>query len=240
MGKKWLPLESNPAVLNEFAEKIGMTDASYRFTDVFGLDPELLQMVPQPVLALLLLFPLTREAEQAKDAEEAAAAAAGGREPGPADMYFMRQTIGNACGTIGLLHALGNTKSAVRLEPGSWLEEFYARTQPMDPAERGAFLERPPSDAPSLDDAHEAAANEGQTRPPAPDEVVALHFVALVERDGKLWELDGRKSGPVSHGPTSRDTLLQDSVAVVRKFMETAGGDINFNLIALAPPSPYD
>lgn len=25
----------------------------------------------------------------------------------------------------------------------------------MDPAERGAFLERPPSDAPSLDDAHE-------------------------------------------------------------------------------------
>lgn len=39
MGKKWLPLESNPAVLNEFAERIGMTDSSYRFTDVFGLDP---------------------------------------------------------------------------------------------------------------------------------------------------------------------------------------------------------
>lgn len=29
-------------------------------------------------------------------------------------------------------------------------------------------------------------------------------------------------------------------MAVVRKFMETAGGDINFNLIALAPPSQYD
>lgn len=40
-------------------------------------------------------------------------------------------------------------------EAGSWLEEFYQRTQPMSPAERGAFLERPPSDAPSLDDAHE-------------------------------------------------------------------------------------
>jgi Ubiquitin carboxyl-terminal hydrolase, family 1 len=55
----------------------------------------------------------------------------------------------------------------------------------------------------------QAAANEGQTRPPAPDEVVALHFVALVEREGRLWELDGRKSGPVAHGPTTRDTLLQ-------------------------------
>jgi hypothetical protein len=39
------------------------------------------------------------------------------------------------------------------------------------------------------------------------------------------------------------DNLLpsfQDSVPVVKKFMEVAGGDINFNLIALAPPSPYD
>ncbi len=23
-------------------------------------------------------------------------------------VYFMKQTIGNACGTVGLLHALGN------------------------------------------------------------------------------------------------------------------------------------
>jgi Ubiquitin carboxyl-terminal hydrolase, family 1 len=59
----------------------------------------------------------------------------------------------------------------------------------------------------------QAAANEGQTKPPALDEVVALHFAALVERDGQLWELDGRKSGPVSHGPTSKDTLLQVSLS---------------------------
>jgi hypothetical protein len=45
-------------------------------------------------------------------------------------------------------------------EPGSWLEDFYARTQPMSPADRGAYLERPPSDAPSLDDAHEVSWSE--------------------------------------------------------------------------------
>jgi len=55
----------------------------------------------------------------------------------------------------------------------------------------------------------QAAANEGQTKAPELDEVVQLHFVALVEREGQLWELDGRKSGPVPHGPTSRETLLQ-------------------------------
>lgn len=59
------------------------------------------------------------------------------------------------------------------------------------------------------DDFMQAAANEGNTRPPALDEVVSLHFVALVVVDGQMWELDGRKSGPVSHGPASQDTILQ-------------------------------
>ena len=47
--------------------------------------------------------------------QEEAAAVAGGREPGPKDLYFMRQTIGNACGTIGLLHVLANTRQDVLL-----------------------------------------------------------------------------------------------------------------------------
>lgn len=30
-------------------------------------------------------------------------------------MYFIKQTIGNACGTIGLLHALGNNLDSIAL-----------------------------------------------------------------------------------------------------------------------------
>lgn len=35
--KKWLPLESNPEVLNNFVEKLGL-QGSFAFTDIYGLD----------------------------------------------------------------------------------------------------------------------------------------------------------------------------------------------------------
>ena len=38
MGKRWLPLESNPDVLNDFVQKLGYSTKSYAFCDVFGLD----------------------------------------------------------------------------------------------------------------------------------------------------------------------------------------------------------
>ena len=30
------------------------------------------------------------------------------------DVFFIKQTIGNACGTVGLLHALGNCTSSLK------------------------------------------------------------------------------------------------------------------------------
>ena len=39
MGKKWLPLESNPDVLNDFARKLGLETSRHSFHDVYGMDP---------------------------------------------------------------------------------------------------------------------------------------------------------------------------------------------------------
>lgn len=51
--------------LTQYMYKLGMSKA-WMFTDVFGLDPDLLAMLPQPVVALILLFPETENVSQEK------------------------------------------------------------------------------------------------------------------------------------------------------------------------------
>lgn len=38
MGKRWVPLESNPDVLNTFAKAIGAPCSLWSFCDVYGMD----------------------------------------------------------------------------------------------------------------------------------------------------------------------------------------------------------
>ena len=49
----------------QYAAKLGM-DMQYKFHDVFGLDSDLLEMLPQPCIALLLLFPINDKVHNLK------------------------------------------------------------------------------------------------------------------------------------------------------------------------------
>ena len=62
-----------------------------------------------------------------------------------------------------------------------------------------------------------------------------LHFVAFVEHQGTLYELDGRKQRPIAHGPTTKETLAVDVGRVVQEFMQRDPDQLNFTLLALAP-----
>ncbi len=76
----WIPLESNPEALNTFARGIGLP-SSVAFTDCFGLEPDLLGFLPQPVYAVILLFPFDNEAIGAAKREQAERLAKEGQTP---------------------------------------------------------------------------------------------------------------------------------------------------------------
>lgn len=209
------------------------------FHDIFGFEPDLLAMVPQPVHAILLLFPITEASEKARreQAEQSANNNAASEAVSPA-VWFTRQTIGNACGTIGVLHAVANTQHEYPIADDSWFARFFAATRTMTPVERAAHLEADDS----LEHAHAGAASSAtsSTAVPEADEEVDLHFVALVHVDGGLYELDGRKDAPVRHGDTSAESFLLDAGAVVKKFVQMGGDSLSFNAIAMGPSAGGD
>lgn len=95
---------------------MGFNTSRYEFVDVFSTEDWALEMVPQPVAAVLLLYPLTDQQIQNTPNDEsttAPAPSADVRSNGTDDVWFMKQRIGNACGTIGLIHALANLPTDV-------------------------------------------------------------------------------------------------------------------------------
>ena len=91
--------------------------------------------------------------------------------------------------------------------------------------------------------AHASAAAEGDTEAPPADAAIDLHFVAFVKSaEGNLWELDGRRKGPLNRGkvPDDEDILGETAVALgPKKFLkreeEAAGGEMRFSILALGP-----
>uniref|UniRef100_A0A023GC21 Ubiquitin carboxyl-terminal hydrolase n=1 Tax=Amblyomma triste TaxID=251400 RepID=A0A023GC21_AMBTT len=224
---KWVPLESNPEVITKFAHKLGLP-ANWSFVDVVGLDPELLGMVPSPVAAVLLLFPISGNYEnfvkQRSHEIESDGQAVSDK------VFFMKQTIKNACGAMALLHALANSMDQVKFGDDGLLNKFLAATKAMNPDERGTYLEQ----CKEIAQVHEEYARQGQTQAPSANENVDLHFVCLANVDGHIYDLDGRKPFPFNCGATTGDSFLKDASKVCKDYMARDPENLNFSVVALA------
>ncbi|KAG6854543.1 hypothetical protein C0991_005455 [Blastosporella zonata] len=224
-------------VLNEWSNKGGLVVSQAAFHDVYGLDPELLCLVPRPVKAVVLLFPITEQLETKRKAEDEKIKNEGQPLLDPT-VVWIKQTIPNACGTIGLLHALAN--SNVTFSPQSPLAQFIDQCKDKTPEERATLLETTPLFA----NIHADAASSGQTV--VPDNLdTDLHFTCFVrapavrgepESPGghRVIELDGRRVGPVDRGECGED-LLEDVVKAVRMHYLSNTTSVQFNMIVLGP-----
>jgi hypothetical protein len=58
------------------------------------------------------------------------------------------------------------------------------------------------------------------------------HFICFLEKDGFLYEMDSRRDGSVLRCKTSRETLLKDSIEVVRKYISMSVEPDIFSMMA--------
>ena len=138
-------------MLTAFIHGIGASSA-FAFHDVYGLDEELLMMLPQPVQAMVLLFPSADAVRSGQTKEDAV-------PPSAPFFLWQGQALGNACGTIASIHAVANSAAGEQLTPGGPLATFLAKTAGMHPAERGLALETDEA----IQSMHAAQASQGQT-----------------------------------------------------------------------------
>ncbi len=79
--------------------------------------------------------------------------------PAPDDLFYMKQTISNACGTVALIHAVANNRDKVKLDSG-FLKAFLDASAGMTPQQRAEKLEKDDS----ICQVHDTVAKEGQTK----------------------------------------------------------------------------
>ena len=143
-------------------------------------------------------------------------------------MFYMKQYIGNACGTIGLLHAVANAKDAITIEKDSFLDRFLSGKESMDADSIGHALEEDDE----LEEGHVEASEAGQSSA-ADAEDTNNHFVCFSCVDGSIYELDGRKDSPINHGPSTKETFLEDVCKVMRQFMERDPEEMRFSMVVM-------
>ena len=222
----WLPLESSPEQLNHLLDRFISADSSSSsaqlgFTDIYSLD-DVEVLFPFPVYACLLLFPITTQSQHSDTVSSVA-------EKVEEKVKFIKQYIGNACGSIAVLHSILNTPRLLDSAVPAIRHLHSLKTA----HDRGLYVQQEPL----FRQAHSQSLNVSSQRQVSDADMdTMLHFVCFVHDDSDaLVELDGRFAEPklVTHkSPTS--SLLKDVCEHVKHRIASDGsGSLEFTLLAL-------
>ena len=99
----WVPIESEPKYFTKLAHDLGLSPR-LEFVDVNHLEAEYLANLAPAIFALLLVYPTDSDYDANRQARNAMI------DRGT-DLCWFKQTIYNACGYYGLLHAVCNGRA---------------------------------------------------------------------------------------------------------------------------------
>lgn len=148
------------------------------------------------------------------------------------DIFFAKQVIQNACATQAILSVLLNVNHS-DIQLGEILGNFKEFTQSFDPHSKGLAL----SNSAEIRTCHNSFSRqtlfELDNSKSAKDDDV-FHFISYLPINGRLYELDGLKEGPVDLGAIGDQNWLDVVRPVIEKRIQKySEGEIHFNLMAM-------
>lgn len=218
----WTALESGTDGMNKFLRTLGIPEP-WEFVEVFSLDKDMLGFIPQPVAALVFCFPTIPQNEQ--NIKDLYAKLSNDAEFKPNnELFFMHQpgSIGNACGTYSVLHALANSHLVDR---GSGLfYQFFEKAKHLDSVEKSGVLQS----FPGMAEAHESAAAEGRTN----TNDVSHHFVSYVLVKNEIYEFDSCQYFARPRGVSNQESFLFDGTKLCEQVIK-GRENLRFSVVAL-------
>lgn len=226
----WSLTESDPGVFTGLLQELGVK--GLEVAELWGLDDELLQEL-KPVHALIFLFIWIGHGDPAT--------ADGTLETPEGQHYFAHQVINNACASIAILNATLNIQDP-DVELGEELENLRAFSDGLNSDDKGWTI----SNSEKIRAVHNSFARSDpysleESRPQAEDED-SYHFITYVPIGDKLYELDGLKASPVSHGlipggPANWTAFAKE--VLERRIATHPPGEVHFNLMAITSRSSF-
>nr|XP_024649487.1 ubiquitin carboxyl-terminal hydrolase isozyme L5 isoform X8 [Macaca nemestrina] len=179
--------------------------------EIWSLEPENFEKL-KPVHGLIFLF-------KWQPGEEPAGSVV--QDSRLDTIFFAKQVINNACATQAIVSVLLNcTHQDVHL--GETLSEFKEFSQSFDAAMKGLAL----SNSDVIRQVHNSFARqqmfEFDTKTSAKEED-AFHFVSYVPVNGRLYELDGLREGPIDLGACNQDDWISAVRPVIEKRIQKDG-----------------
>ncbi|KAK7507630.1 hypothetical protein BaRGS_00001565 [Batillaria attramentaria] len=217
----WCLIESDPGVFTELIKGFGCTGVQVE--EIWSLDRESFEQL-KPVHGLIFLFKWVPDKEPDGSVVQ---------DSRLEKIFFAKQVINNACATQAILSILLNCTHP-DLKLGDTLSSFKDFAQNFDPALRGLSL----SNSDLIRQVHNSFSRqqmfEFDEKMAKKDDDV-FHFVSYIPFEGRLYELDGLKEGPVDLGAVPADGEWTDAVRpVIEKRMQKYSADeIHFNLMAV-------
>lgn len=229
MSSEWCTIESDPGVFTALIESFGVEGVE--FTELWSLDDDSLTQLGD-TYGLIFLF----KWEQQMEATDTREVLQNGNAP--SNLFFAKQVIANACATQAILSILLNAD----VKRGDMLTNLKEFTMAFDPEMRGEAI----GNSDQIKSAHNSFGKTDADpfiREHMKDDQdgEAFHFVAFVPFEGKVYELDGLKSGPIKVGDIPSQEVSQGTLpwlmiarqAVQERIERYAASEIKFNLMAM-------